>query len=106
MPEQNSSNQNQNTLPYLGKLGSNLLDSIVRRFSNPETERRNRFILLAATALLLTLIILPSQHLSTISYKTGDIATSDIRATQDLLVEDRALTEQRRREAGNSAPVV
>lgn len=106
MPEQNSGNHNQNTLPYLGKLGSNLLDSIVRRFSNPETERRNRFFLLAATALLLTLIILPSQHLSTISYKTGDIATSDIRATQDLLVEDRALTEQRRREAGNSAPVV
>ncbi len=106
MPEQSSKNHNQNTLSHLGKLGSNLLDSTLRRFSNPETARRNRFILLAATALLLTLVILPNQHLSTISYNTGDIATSDIRATQDLLVEDRALTEQRRKEAGNSAPVV
>ncbi|HBA73233.1 MAG: HD family phosphohydrolase [Geobacteraceae bacterium GWC2_55_20] len=106
MPEQSSNNHNQNTLSYLGKLGSNLLDSIIRRFSNPETARRNRFILLATTALFLTLTILPSQHLSTISYKTGDIATSDIRATQDQLVEDRALTEQRRKEAGNGAAVV
>ncbi|MBC7963770.1 MAG: HDIG domain-containing protein, partial [Steroidobacteraceae bacterium] len=106
MPEQSSRNQNQNTLSNLGKVGSNLLDSIIRRVSNPDTSRRNRFIILATTALLLTLTILPSQHLSTFSYKTGDIATSDIRATQDLLVEDRALTEQRRKEAGNSAPVV
>ena len=66
MPEQSSNNHNQNTLSYLGKLGSNLLDSIIRRFSNPETARRNRFILLATTALFLTLTILPSQHLSTI----------------------------------------
>lgn len=106
MPDQSSSTHNQNTLSYLGKVGSNLLDSIIRRFSNPETSRRNRFILLTVTALLLTLTILPSQHLSTISYKTGDIATSDIRATQDLLVEDRALTEQRRKDAGNAAPVI
>lgn len=106
MPEQSSSTHNQNTLSHLGKVGSNLLDSIIRRFSNPETSRRNRFILLTFTALLLTLTILPSQHLSTISYKTGDIATSDIRATQDLLVEDRALTEQRRKDAGNAAPVI
>ncbi|MDU0458451.1 MAG: HDIG domain-containing protein [Geobacteraceae bacterium] len=106
MPEQSSSNHNQNTLSYLGKLGSNLLDSIIRRFSNPDTARRNRFILLTATALLLTLTILPSQHTSTISLKTGDIATSDIRATQDLLVEDHALTEQRRKEVGNNAPII
>ena len=106
MPDQSSSNQNQNTLSNLGKVGSNLLDSMIKRVSNPDTSRRNRFIILATTALLLTLTILPSQHLSTISYKTGDIATSDIRATQDLLVEDRALTEQRRKEAGNSSPVI
>ncbi len=106
MPEQSSSNQNQNTLSHLGKVGSNLLDSIIKRISNSDTSRRNRFIILASTALLLTLTILPSQNLSSISYKTGDIATSDIRATQDQLVEDRALTEQRRKEAGNSSPVI
>lgn len=106
MSEQSKNSHNQNTLTYLGKVGSNLLDSIIRRFSNPDNARRNRFILLTATALILTLIILPGQHLSTVSYKTGDIATSDIRATQELLVEDRALTEQRRKEAGINAPVI
>ena len=106
MSEQSGSKQDQNTLSYLSQFGSNLLDSVIKRFSNPETARRNRCILLGATALLLTLIILPGQHISTISYKTGDIATSDIRAIQDQLVEDRALTEQRRKEAASNAPVI
>ncbi|WP_370514314.1 HD family phosphohydrolase [Geobacter sp. FeAm09] len=79
---------------------------IVRRFSNPLTARRNRFILLVTTALLLTLILLPGQRFHSAEFKPGDIATSDIRAPQDYLVEDHALTEQRRKEAGNSAPVV
>jgi len=104
MPEQLGTNQDQNTLTYLSKLGANLLDSVLRRFSNPQTARRNRFILLVVTALVLTFLILPSQHFSAVSYKAGDIATSDIRAAQDYLVEDHALTEQRRKEAGNNAP--
>ncbi|HEY4743646.1 MAG TPA: HDIG domain-containing metalloprotein [Desulfuromonadaceae bacterium] len=78
----------------------------MRRFSNPQTARRNRCILLITTALLLTFIVLPSHHFSTMQFKTGDIATSDIRATQEYLVEDRAQTEQRRKEAGNNAPLV
>ncbi len=105
MPEQ-PANQGQNTHTYLSKLGSNLLDSLLKRFSNPQTARRNRFILLVATALMLTVLILPSQHFSTISYNAGDIAPSDIRATRDYLVEDHALTEQRRKEATGNAPVI
>ena len=106
MPDLLGSKKDQNTATYLSKLGSSLLDSVVRRFSNPQTARRNRFILLITTALLLTFIVLPHQHFSSIDYKVGDIATSDIRAPQDYLVEDRALTEQRRKEAGNNAPVI
>jgi cyclic-di-AMP phosphodiesterase PgpH len=106
MPDQVDNKQNQNTLAHLSKLGSSLLDSVVRRFSNPLTARRNRFILLVTTALLLTIIVLPSHHFSSIQFKTGDIATSDIRATQDYLVEDHALTEQRRKDAANNAPIV
>lgn len=98
--------QEQHTLTYLSQLGSNLLDSLIKKFSNPETARRNRFILLVSTALLLTVTILPNQHTSKFFYKVGDIATSDIRVTQDLLVEDKALTEQRRKDAANNAPVV
>jgi putative nucleotidyltransferase with HDIG domain len=106
MPYQLGNNQEQHTLTYLSKLGSNLIDSIVRRFSNPLTARRNRFFLLVLTALLLALIILPKQHLFSFDFRPGDIATSDIRAPQDYLVEDHVLTEQRRREISNSAPII
>ena len=106
MSEQSGSKQEQNTLAYLSQFGSNLLDSLIKKFANPETARRNRFILLVSTALLLTLTILPSQYTVFLSYKAGDIATSDIRVTQDLLVEDSALTEQRRKAAANNASVV
>ncbi len=106
MAEQPGSKQEQHSLKYLSQFGSNLLDSLIKKFSNPETAKRNRFILLASTALLLTLTILPSQHTSTLSYKVGEIASSDIRVSQDLLVEDRALTEQRRKDVANNAPVV
>jgi putative nucleotidyltransferase with HDIG domain len=106
MPEQLGTNQDQNTITYLSKLGANLLDSVVRRFSNPQTARRNRCILLVITALILTFLVLPSQNFSSLSYKAGDIATSDIRAPQDYLVEDHALTDQRRKEAGTNAPII
>ena len=106
MPDQLGSNQEKHTLAHLNKLGSNLFDSIVRRFTNPLTARRNRSILLFTTALLLTFIVLPSQHFFTREFKTGDIATSDIRATRDYLIEDQALTEQRRKEVGNNAPII
>lgn len=106
MSEQSDGKQEQHTLTHLSRFGSNLLDALIKTFSNPETARRNRFILLVCTALLLTIAILPNQHVSTVAYKVGDIATSDIRVTQDLLVEDKALTEQRRKDAGNNAPVV
>ena len=69
MPYQLGNNQEQHTLTYLSKLGSNLIDSIVRRFSNPLTARRNRFILLVLTALLLALIILPKQHFFSFDFR-------------------------------------
>lgn len=106
MLDQLGNNQDQNTLTYLSKLVSSLFDSVVRRFSNPLTARRNRFILLVTTALLLTFLVLPSQHFYSFEFKSGDIATADIRATQDYLVEDHALTEQRRKEAAGNAPVI
>ena len=91
---------------YLHKLGAKLLDTVDRRFSNPETAKRNRLLLLVMTAVLLTLLLMPSQHLTTARYKAGEIAASDIRATQDYLLEDQVLTRQRREEAASSAPIV
>ncbi len=106
MPEQPGHTPDQTPQTYLQRFGSNLLDATVRRFSNPATARRNRIVLLLLTALLLTLILLPSQHLVTARYNPGDIATSDIRATQDYLLEDEELTKQLRKEAEATAPIV
>lgn len=95
-----------NTYSYLQKLGTNLLDSLVRRFSNPETARRNRSILLICTAILLTLILLPGHQRKIPRYKAGEIATMDVRASQDYLLEDKELTTQLRKSAESEAPIV
>lgn len=106
MPETPGHTPDQSTQMYLLKVGINLLDSIVRRFSNPETAHRNRVLLLLLTSALLTLLLLPSQHLVTARYQAGEIASSDIRASQDYLLEDHALTSQLKSEAETKAPVV
>ena len=106
MPESSGHTPEQTAQTYLAKLGGNLLDSIVRRFSNPETARRNRILLLLLTAGILTLLLLPSQHLTTARYQPGEIATSDIRATQEYLLEDQELTRQRLRDVEMTAPIV
>ena len=82
------------------------LDSLTERFTAGKHEKRNRSILIFATAFFLTLLIIPSHQFIPTGYKAGDIATSDIRATQDYLLEDRPLTEKKRAEAESAAPFV
>ena len=106
MPDQLGNKQNQYIFAHFTKLGSNLVDSIVKRFSNPLTARRNRCLLFFITALLLTFVILPKRNIFNFEFKPGNIAASDIRAPREFLVEDRVLTEQRRKNAGNSAPII
>jgi hypothetical protein len=52
-----------------------------------------------ATALLLTLLLSPSFQLPLKKYKAGDIATKEVKSTQDLLVEDQRSTQEKRAEA-------
>ena len=87
-------------------IGVRFLDMLVERFSDPRHERRNRILLLVLTAGILTFLIIPRQQLISVSFKAGDIATSDVRATQDYLLEDRPLTEKKRAEAEATAPMV
>ena len=53
-------------------------------------------------AILLTLLLSPSLTLHLKEYKVGDIATKEIRSTQDLLVEDEKSTQEKRAEAERS----
>ncbi len=87
-------------------LGESLLDTLLVRFSSGRHEKRNRAILLLLTAFSLSLLLIPSQNFLSVSYKAGEIATSDIRATQDYLLEDLPLTEKKRVEAEAAAPLV
>lgn len=90
----------------LALVGERMLSSVLERFSRPQYVKRNRTILLLATALLLTLLLVPDPQLGGPHYKVGDIATSDIRATQDYLLEDKLLTDKKRAEAEAVVPYV
>lgn len=105
MPSQ-SGNTDQDIRGSLPLSLGRILDNLLERFSNPRQEARNRRILLLLTAFFLTLLILPRQEFLSVRYKAGDIATTDIRATQDYLLEDRLLTEKKRREAEAAVPYV
>lgn len=90
----------------LVRLCDSWMDAVAKGFSCDKYEKRSRFIMLFLTALFLTLLIIPSPQFLSVHYREGDIATSDIRATQDYLIEDLLLTEKKRAEAEASAPFV
>jgi len=82
------------------------MEAIAAGFTGDRYEKRSRLVLLLLTALFLTLLIIPSPQFLSVKYREGDIATSDIRATQDYLIEDLLLTEKKRSEAEAAAPYV
>jgi cyclic-di-AMP phosphodiesterase PgpH len=53
-------------------------------------------------AILITLLLSPSLTLRLKNYNVGDIATKEIKSTQDLLVEDEKSTQEKRAEADRS----
>jgi hypothetical protein len=54
------------------------------------------------TAFLLTLLLSPTLQLPLKEYKTGDIASKEIKSNQDLLIEDEKSTQEKRIEAERS----
>jgi cyclic-di-AMP phosphodiesterase PgpH len=82
------------------------MDAAASALTGEKYGKRTGLVLLLLTALFLTLLILPSPQFLSVNYREGDIATSDIRATQDYLIEDLLLTEKKRAEAEGTAPYV
>ncbi|SDM63192.1 metal dependent phosphohydrolase [Geoalkalibacter ferrihydriticus] len=66
-------------------------------------EVQQNCILLLFLCLALTVVIVPKGGIVADVFSPGDIATRDIKAPRDMLVEDRALTEKRRAEAEEAA---
>ncbi|GFO61799.1 HD family phosphohydrolase [Geomonas silvestris] len=105
MPTENGDKQ-KNDKTSVAQLCSCWLEKFADAFSGEKHQKSTRLTLLFATALFLTLLIIPSPQLLTTKYREGDIATSDIRASQDYLIEDLLLTEKKRTEAESTAPYV
>ncbi|MEA5113451.1 MAG: HDIG domain-containing protein [Geobacteraceae bacterium] len=84
------------------RLLSYLLDSITGRGN----ESFKRAVLFLLTAFILSFLILPSRHFLVTKYSEGDIASTDIKANQSYLLEDRLLTEKKRAEAEQAVPRV
>ncbi|HBA90058.1 MAG TPA: HD family phosphohydrolase [Geobacter sp.] len=90
----------------LVRLCDSWMDGVASGFCCEKYEKRSRFAMLFLSALFLTLLIIPSPQFLSDPYREGDIATSDVRATQDYLIEDLLLTEKKRAEAEAAAPFV
>jgi len=70
-----------------------------KRIQDPDYQK---WFIGIGTALLLTLFLSPSFQLPLREYKAGDIATKEIKSNQDILVEDRRSTQEKRGEAERS----
>lgn len=62
--------------------------------------------LLAALSLIIAFLLTPTFSVSNPSYQLGDIADRNIKAKQDILLEDEAATSRRREEVVRQAPII
>ncbi len=67
---------------------------------------KGKLILLIGLCLFIMLVNTPSLLIPPHHFQVGEVAPNDIKAKQDLLVEDQAATERKKQEAANAAPAV
>ncbi len=67
-----------------------------------KTPSYQKWVIGIGTALILTLLLSPTLKLPLKDYRVGDIATKEIKSSQDLLVEDEKSTLEKRVEAERS----
>src|SRR5512136_2508428 len=73
------------------------LRGFVDRQVNPA---RLRWVTLIFMSLVVAVLLSPNALTRPASYKIGDVASRDIKASQDFLVENKDLTEKDREKAG------
>ncbi|HSB06817.1 MAG TPA: HDIG domain-containing protein [Thermodesulfobacteriota bacterium] len=67
-----------------------------------KTPSFQKWAIAIGSTLILTLLLSPTLQLPPKEYKLGDIATKEVKSTQDLLVEDERSTQEKRLEAERS----
>jgi hypothetical protein len=86
-------------LPFL-KTSNGMRDrSWLERIKTPSYQK---WFIGIGIAIILTLLLSPSLTLRLKEYKVGEIATKEVKPTQDLLVEDEKSTQEKRTEAQRS----
>lgn len=79
-----------------------------KRGKNSSTEKRRRnpeakkWLILLGLSVIVSVLLFPNILVRTPRYSLGDVADRDIKATRNFLVENEALTEEKRQEAARS----
>jgi putative nucleotidyltransferase with HDIG domain len=105
MPTDKNGMEKRGIKPFLSRV-RHLLSCFTDKLTEEKNEKRVRIVLLFLTATLLALLIVPNQHFVSSKFNSGDIATTDIRATQRYILQDELLTEKKRSAAMASVPLV
>jgi len=71
-----------------------------------DPQQRLRWLLLAVVILVFTAILYPGLVVTDLTYRIGDVAERDIKASRDLLIEDRQATEANQRKAAEETLTV
>lgn len=71
-----------------------------------KAQNHQKLLIGIVTAFIITLLISPTMQQGLKEYKLGDIATKDIKSTQDLLIEDEKSTTKKKLEAERLIPAI
>ena len=80
--------------------GKHLIPEVLRKASV------QKLLILAGFSLVVSLLLTPSFVIETPFYQLGDIATQNIKAKRDFLIEDREAIAKKREEAATQAAIV
>ena len=69
-------------------------------------EHRVRWLMLLAVLLVFTALLYPGLAVTDLTYRVGDVAERDIKASRDFLIEDRQATEANQRKAAEETLTV
>ena len=90
----------------LGKEAISASDRFLEQWNKVKDLAKGKLILLIGLCLFIMVVNTPSLLLPPHHFQVGEVAPYDIKAKQDLLVEDQDATESKKAEVANAVPAV